>query len=212
MTAMLAVLVVDDHELVRRGLRAYLATEPGLRVVGEAETLAAAERQLARHRPDVALVDLVLPDGDGVALAASAARVSPSTRLVALTGFAEDQRVRRALDAGFAGYLLKTATAAEVAAAIRRVAAGQKALDPAVVGPLLAAPAGAGLTPRELEVLRLIARGASNAEIAASLFIGEKTVKTHVSSLLGKAGVGDRTRLAVWAIGRGLADPPPRQP
>jgi NarL family two-component system response regulator LiaR len=136
------------------------------------------------------------------------ARASPATRLVALTGFAEDHRVRRALDAGFAGYLLKTATAAEVTAAVRRVAAGQRVVDPAVAGPLLSARADAGLTARELEVLRLVARGASNAEIASALFIGEKTVKTHVSSLLGKAGVADRTRLAVWAIGNGLAEPP----
>jgi len=201
---MIRVLVLDDHDLVRRGLAAYLATEPGVEVVAEAATLAAAERELAAHHPNVALVDLVLPDGDGIALAAAAARVSPATRLLALTGFAEDHRVRRALDAGFAGYLLKTAAADEVVAAIRRVAAGQTALDPAVTAPLLGAAPGPGFTAREREVLALLAKGASNAEIAAALFIGEKTVKTHVSNLLGKAGVPDRTRLAVWAIGQGL--------
>lgn len=206
--SVLRLLVVDDHDLVRRGLRAYLSTEPDLEVAGEAATLADARRQLEALRPDVALVDLVLPDGDGVSLGAVAARVSPSSRLIALTGFAEDQRVRRALDAGFAGYLLKSAAAEEVTAAIRRVAGGQTALDPAVTGPLLHPAPGLSLTPRELEVLRLIAQGASNAEIAATLFIGEKTVKTHVSSLLAKAGAADRTRLAVWAIGKGLAEPP----
>lgn len=200
--------MVDDHDLVRRGLRAYLGTEPDMEVAGEAATLAEAEHQLGVLRPDVALVDLVLPDGDGVSLGAVAARSSPRTRLIALTGFAEDQRVRRALEAGFAGYLLKSATAEEVTAAIRRVADGQTALDPAVTGPLLHPAPDPGMTPRELQVLRLIAQGASNAEIAATLFIGGKTVKTHVSSLLAKAGLSDRTRLAVWAIGRGLAEPP----
>lgn len=201
---MIRVLLLDDHDLVRRGLAAYLATEPEITVVAITATLAAAEAALEAHHPDVALVDLLLPDGDGITLATAVARRSPQTRLVALTGFAEDHRVRRALDAGFAGYLLKTAAADEVVAAIRRVAAGQTALDPAVTGPLLATAPGAEFTPREREVLALLAKGASNAEIATALFIGEKTVKTHVSSLLGQAGVPDRTRLAVWAIGQGL--------
>ncbi len=200
----LRVLLVDDHDLVRRGLRAFLATEPNIEAAGEAATLAEARAALLPLQPDVALVDLVLPDGDGTTLAAVARRDSPHTRLLALTGFAEDERVRRALDAGFSGYLLKTATADEVAAAIRRVAAGQTALDPAVTGRLLAAPPGGSFTPREREVLGLIAQGASNAEVGAALGIGEKTVKTHVSNLLAKVGVPDRTRLAVWAVVHGL--------
>ena len=204
----LRVLLLDDHDLVRRGLRAFLATEPGIEVVGEAATLAAGRTLLTQLRPDVALVDLVLPDGDGTTLAATAHATSPHTRLLALTGFAEDERVRRALDAGFAGYLLKSATADEVAAALRRVAAGQTALDPAVTERLLTAPPGGPFTPRERDVLQCIAQGASNAEIADALGIGEKTVKTHVSNLLSKVGVPDRTRLAVWAVAHGLGPIP----
>ena len=201
---MIAVLVLDDHELVRRGLVAYIAGEPDMRVVAEAATVAQARTQLGLHQPDVALVDLVLGTEDGLALSALTAAVSPRTRLIALTGFGEAHRVRRVLDAGFAGYILKTAAADEVVAAIRRVAQGQVALDPAVTAPVVAGAAGMELTGREREVLALIAQGASNAEIAAALSIGEKTVKTHVSNLLAKAGAPDRTRLAVWAIREGL--------
>ncbi len=201
---MITVLLVDDHALVRHGLRAYLETEPGISVVADVATLEAAGDALSGQRPDVALVDLVLGADDGVALAPIAARVSPRTRLVALTGFGEDHRVRRALDAGFAGYLLKTATAEEVLAAIRRVAGGQTALDPAVTAPVLSRAPGGDLTARERDVIALIAKGASNAEISAALAIGEKTVKTHVSNLLAKAQVPDRTRLALWAVRQGL--------
>jgi NarL family two-component system response regulator LiaR len=200
----ITVLLVDDHALVRHGLRAYLETEAGISVVADVPTLEAAGEALSGQRPDVALVDLVLGADDGVALAAIAARVSPHTRLVALTGFGEDHRVRRALDAGFAGYLLKTATAEEVLAAIRRVARGQTALDPAVTAPVLGGAPGGDLTARERDVIALIAKGASNAEISAALAIGEKTVKTHVSNLLAKAQVPDRTRLALWAVRQGL--------
>lgn len=201
---MITVLIVDDHALVRRGLRAFLATEAGIAVVAEAATLRGAAEALAAHRPQVALVDLVLPDGDGTVLAVDALRLSPTTRLLALTGFAEEERVRRVLDAGFAGYLLKTAAAGELAAAVRRAAAGQTVLDPDVASSVRDPAPGTALTPRERDVLALVAQGGSNAEIAAALLIGEKTVKTHISSLLAKAGVADRTRLAVWALRRGL--------
>ena len=201
---MITVLLVDDHALVRHGLRAYLEGEAGIAVVADVATLADAGVALSGHRPDVALVDLVLGAEDGVALAAIATRVSPRTRMVALTGFAEDRRVRRALDAGFAGYLLKTATAEEVLSAIRHVAQGQTVLDPAVTAPVIGGWPGGDLTARECDVIALIAKGASNAEIAAALSIGEKTVKTHISNLLAKAQVPDRTRLAVWAIHQGL--------
>lgn len=201
---MITVLLVDDHELVRRGLRAYLQTEPDIAVVADVATLDAASGALSAHRPDVAMVDLVLGAEDGVGLAGLARRVSPHTRLVALTGFGEEHRVRRALDAGFAGYLLKTAAADEVLSAIRRVAQGQSVLDPAVTALVLCGAPGGNLTARERDVIALIAKGASNAEIAAALQLGEKTVKTHVSNLLDKTQLPDRTRLAVWAIHQGL--------
>jgi DNA-binding NarL/FixJ family response regulator len=202
---MVRIVVVDDHELVRRGLRAFLGTEPDLEVVGEARPVEEARALLPHLLPDVVLVDLVLPDGDGVALAAAAAACRPAPRLLALTGFGEEARVRRALEAGFAGYLLKTATAAELAAAVRRVAAGQRVLDPAVAGPLLT---GEGVTARERQVLALLAEGKTNGEIAQALGIGEATVKTHVSNLLAKVGVPDRTRLALWARDRGFGGAP----
>lgn len=201
---MITVVLVDDHALVRHGLRAYLETAAEVCVVADVATLDAAAIALSGHQPDVAMVDLVLGSDDGVALAAIAARVSPRTRLVALTGFGEDHRVRRALDAGFAGYLLKTATAEEVLSAMRHVAQGQTVLDPAVTAPVISGAAGSDLTARERDVVALIAKGASNAEIASALAIGEKTVKTHISNLLAKAQVPDRTRLAVWAIHQGL--------
>jgi DNA-binding NarL/FixJ family response regulator len=210
----ISVLVVDDHAVVRQGLRTFLDLQEDIEVVGEAGDGAAAVAEAERLAPDVVLMDLAMPGTDGVeAIRALRARV-PDARAIALTSFSDDERVFGAVRAGAAGYLLKDTDPAELVAGIRTVAAGQGLLSPPVAARLLeemadggaARPEAADLTPREREVLLLIARGRSNKRIALELGVAEKTVKTHVGHVLAKLDLSDRTQAALYAVREGLGE------
>lgn len=204
------VLLVDDHAVVRQGLRAFLQLQPDIEVVGEAGGGSAAAEAAAESGADVVLMDLVMPEGDGVEAIQALARAAPAARVLVLTSFGEDGRIFAAMQAGAAGYLLKDVEPDQLAAAIRDVHRGRAALHPEVAARLMrraAEPAGVEpLTPREREVLRLVVEGFANKQIARRLLITEKTVKTHVSNVLQKLGVEDRTQAAVLAIRQRLLE------
>jgi NarL family two-component system response regulator LiaR len=219
------VLIVDDHAVVREGLRTFLGLQDGLAVVGEAADGEEALQQVAGLGPDVVLMDLVMPRLDGVGAMQALRARGATTRVIVLTSFADDERILPAIQAGAAGYLLKNVAPAELARAVRAAHAGEALLDPAVAARLVAAVAGgtagaAGvarrsertaaetLTPREREVLGLLARGLANKRIARELGVSEKTVKAHVGHLLAKLGVSDRTQAALYAVRSGLAEDP----
>jgi NarL family two-component system response regulator LiaR len=212
------VLVVDDHAVVREGLRTFLELQDGIVVVGEAGDGEAGVSAAERLRPDVVLMDLVMPRLDGVGAMRRLRRRLPATRVIVLTSFADDERLLPAIRAGAAGYLLKDAEPRELARAVRAAHAGEALLDPAVAARVvqeLAAPTDGDvaerLTRREREVLELLARGLSNKRIARELGIAEKTVKTHVGHLLAKLGVTDRTQAAVRAVRAGLVRSDPHR-
>ena len=209
------VLVVDDHEVVRRGLHAFLDGEPDLEVVGDAGGGEEALELFAQldsdgRRPDVVLMDLQMAPMDGIETTRRVRELYPGVEVVALTSFAEKERVRAALDSGASGYLLKDSQPSEVAAAVRSAHRGEIQLDPAVTRPLITdLSSGTNgvtslLTSRELEVLRLVGAGKANKEIAAELVISERTARTHVSNVLRKIGVSSRTQAAVLAVREGL--------
>ena len=205
------VLIVDDHAVVREGLRTFLELQDGIAVAGEAADGEQAVMQAEALRPDVVLMDLVMPRLDGVGAMRELRRRLPGTRVIVLTSFAEDERLLPAIQAGAAGYLLKNVAPAELARAIRAAHAGEALLDPLIAARLVEAiaqpagePAPERLTAREQEVLALIARGYSNKRIALELGIAEKTVKTHVGHVLAKLGVADRTQAALHAVRMGL--------
>ena len=207
------VFLADDHPVVRQGLRTFLESRPGMEVVGEAGDGDSAVEHVARLRPDVVLMDLVMPGGDGVAAIRRIRERAPDTRVVVLTSFASDDQVIPAVQAGAAGYLLKDVEPSGLEAAIRLVHDGEALLDPQIAGRVMdqvAHPSPSGdlgsLTPREREVLELLGRGLSNRELADTLVVSEKTVKTHVSNILMKLGVHDRTQAALLAVRAGLVD------
>ena len=209
---MIRVLIVDDHAVVREGLRTFLELQDGIDVAGEAADGEQAVAEAERLRPDVVLMDLVMPRLDGVAAMHALRERVPSARVVVLTSFLDDDKLLPALRAGAAGYLLKNAPPQELARAVRAAHAGEALLDPIVAARLVGALAGEEqpldrLTPREREVLQLIGRGFPNKRIARELTISEKTVKTHVGHVLAKLGVTDRTQAAVAAVRAGLVDP-----
>lgn len=204
---MIKVLIVDDHEMVRLGISTYIGVQPDLTVAGEAKDGQEGLEKALDLRPDVILMDLVMPRMDGVTATKKILAAWPEARIIILTSFIDDEKVFPALEAGAASYILKTATAEEIASAIRKTAGGESVLEPQVTNkvmnhlsrkrqPLLYDD----LTNREREVLQLIAQGKSNQEIADELFITLKTVKTHVSNILEKLEVEDRTQAAIYAF------------
>ena len=205
------MLVVDDHAVVREGLRAFLDLQDGIEVAGEAADGEAAIAEAERLAPDVVLMDLLMPRLDGVGAMRVLRERVPAARVIVLTSFLDEERLMPALRAGAAGYLLKNAEPAEVARAVRAAHDGEALLDPVVAARLMETLAGEEepldrLTPREREVLELIGRGYANKRIALALELSEKTVKTHVGHVLAKLGVNDRTQAAVVAVRAGLVD------
>ena len=220
-TDAVTVVVADDQSAVREGLVLLLGTLPGIAVIGEAEDGEAAVEAVATKNPQVVLMDLNMPRCDGVEATRRIRASHPRTQVVVLTTYSDDDSIIAALQAGALGYLTKDATRAEIGRAVLAAAAGQAVLDPAVQQRLLSAavrapaavPAGPApgdddLTPREAEVLRLIAAGKSNREIARALFVSEATVKTHVNRIFAKTGSRDRGQAVHYAYQHGYADPP----
>jgi two-component system, NarL family, response regulator LiaR len=210
---MIRVLIADDHAVVRQGLRTFLELQDEIEVVGKAADGIEALELVQRTAPDVALLDLVMPRLGGLEAIRRIREVAPATRVLVLTSFADDDTVLPAVRAGAAGYLLKDVQPPELVGAIRTVHAGEALLAPAVATMLveqLAAEDGAGaerddhLTPREREVLALLARGRANKVIARDLGVSERTVKTHVSNILAKLNLTDRTQAAVYAVRHGI--------
>ena len=220
-TEAVTVIVADDQSAVREGLVLLLGTLPGIAVIGEAEDGEATVEAVAAKNPQVVLMDLNMPRCDGVEATRRIRASYPQTQVVVLTTYSDDDSIIAALQAGALGYLTKDATRAEIGRAVLAAAAGQAVLDPAVQQRLLSAavrapaatPAGSALadddlTPREAEVLRLIAAGKSNREIARALFVSEATVKTHVNRIFAKTGSRDRGQAVHYAYTRGYASPP----
>jgi NarL family two-component system response regulator LiaR len=216
MSAPIRVLIVDDHGVVREGLRTFLELQDGIDVVGEAANGEEALDRVAELRPDVVVMDLVMPKLDGVGAMRELQRLAHAPRVLVLTSFLDDERLMPAIEAGAAGYLLKNVAPAELARAVRAAHAGEAMLDPTVAARLVERIAGREraastgldeLTPREREVLECIARGRSNKQIALELGVAEKTVKTHVGHLLAKLDVADRTQAALLAVREGLFGP-----
>ena len=209
----ITVLLVDDHELVRRGVRAFLETQPGITVVAEAGGGEEAVRLAAEHAPDVALMDLIMPGMDGVEATRRLTAQSPRTNVIMLTSYHDDEHVFPAIRAGALSYVLKEVGPEQLADAVRKAAAGEAVLHPRVAARVVRELHGARrdepnvfheLSDRELEVLKLIAEGMNNAEIAGRLYVSEKTVKSHVSNILSKLHLVDRTQAAVYAWRQGV--------
>ncbi len=202
------VLIVDDHSVVRQGLRMFLTVDPDIEVVGEAEDGEEALCLADESKPDVVLMDLLMPNMDGITAITHMRRAQPDIEIIALTSVLEDASVVGAVRAGAIGYLLKDTRAGELCQAIKAAAAGQVQLSPPAVARLMREvklpDSPTALTERETEVLRLVGLGFSNKEIARELSIGEKTVKTHVSNILSKLGVLSRTQAALHAVKIGL--------
>jgi len=207
------LIVADDHPLVRQGVCAFLEIQPGIRILGQAATGLEAVELCREHRPDVVLMDLLMPEMDGIEATAAIRKFHPEAKVIVLSSFHEDSHVLRAIKAGVLSYLLKDVAAEELVSAIRKAARGEAVLNSRVASQIMGAITGgdrpvanalAELTTREIEVLRMIAQGLSNQRIADQLVLSEKTVKTHVSSILMKLNVGDRTQAAAIAWRTGL--------
>ena len=215
MTETIHILIADDHAIVREGLRALIETERGMELVGEAADGVEAVLRARSLQPDVILLDLVMPRKDGIEAIGEIKQENPEARILVLTSFAEDDKVFPAIQAGALGYLLKDSSPQELLQAIREVYRGESSLHPAIARKLIRElnrpsdlPATEEpLTEREVEVLILVARGLSNQEIAERLVVGERTVRTHVSNILGKLHLANRTQAALYAVREGLAGP-----
>ena len=213
--AKVRVLIVDDHQVVRQGLRTFLELHDDLEVVGEADNGATAVDLARRLKPDIVLMDLVMPGLDGIAATRQVRALEGGPQVIALTSFAEDDKVFPVIQAGASSYLLKDVSPDELVEAIRAVRRGEARLHPDIARKLMEQVVRRdtrpdsdrlveSLTEREREVIRLVAKGQSNQVIAQALVISEKTVKTHISNILGKLGLEDRTQLAIYAIRNGL--------
>ncbi|MBV9791255.1 MAG: response regulator transcription factor [Chloroflexi bacterium] len=215
MNERITVLLVDDHTIVRQGVRTFLELQPDIAVIGEAETGVEAVRLASEYAPDVVLMDLKLPEMDGIAATRKLVEISPRTHVIVLTSYHDDEHIFPAIRAGAISYVLKDIRPAALADVVRKAAAGEAVLHPRVARRLMqeinrsraVADALAALTEREVEVLRLVGEGLSNAEIAARLVISEKTAKSHISNILSKLHLADRTQAAVYAWREGLMHP-----
>ncbi len=213
MSKPIRVLIVDDHAIVRKGIRVLLSTEPDIEVAGEAQDGRQAIAEASRLQPDVILMDLVMPEVDGITAIQHITVHQPQVRILVLTSFATDDKIFPAIKAGALGYLLKDSSPRELIQAIHQVCRGESFLHPLVARKLLEElsqpptqpPTPDPLTGREVEVLRLVAQGQSNQEIAAVLMISEATVRTHVSNILSKLHLASRTQAALYALREGLA-------
>lgn len=204
---MIKVLLVDDHEMVRMGVSAYLSTQPDIEVVGEAENGRKGSELALELRPDIILMDLVMDEMDGVEATRAIIQEWPEAKIVVVTSFLDDEKLYPVIEAGATSYLLKTSRASDIADAVRATYDGETVLEPKVTGKMMSRmrqkkeqPLHEDLTEREFEILLLIAEGKSNQEIADELFIALKTVKTHVSNILNKLNVSDRTQAVIYAF------------
>ncbi|PEF11936.1 DNA-binding response regulator [Bacillus thuringiensis] len=204
---MIKVLLVDDHEMVRMGVSAYLSTQPDIEVVGEAENGRKGSELALQLRPDIILMDLVMDEMDGVEATCAIIQEWPEAKIVVVTSFLDDEKLYPVIEAGATSYLLKTSRASDIADAVRATYDGETVLEPKVTGKMMSRmrqkkeqPLHDDLTEREFEILLLIAEGKSNQEIADELFIALKTVKTHVSNILNKLNVSDRTQAVIYAF------------
>ena len=212
MTGMIRVLVADDHPVLREGLRALFATTPDMQLVGDASNGAEAVELARAVKPDVILLDLVMPHEDGIEVITAVKRENPDARILVLTSFAEDDKVFAVIRQGVSGFQLKDVLPGDLLQAIRTVAAGQSSLHPLIARKVLQqlsagprpAPARPALTDRELEVLNLVAQALDTEEIAERLSVSPRTVRTHISNLLGKLNLANRTQLALYALNEGL--------
>ena len=214
MTDVTRVLIVDDHVVVRRGIQMFLDTDPSIQIVGEAESGRGGVRKAKALQPDVILMDLVMPDGDGIEALAEIKRSIPNVKIIVLTTFGDELRAKAAMEAGADGYLLKDACGEALLQAIHGVQQGEMPIHPRVAPHLIRdhtqfqGTGGIGqLTEREKEVLRLVAQGLSNKAIAEALNLSSGTVKVHISNILGKLGVSSRTEACVLALQSGLIPP-----
>ena len=215
MSETITMVLVDDHQIVRQGVRALLETQPDITIVGEASSGEEGVRLCADQAPDVVLMDLVMPGMNGVEATRQIKQQSPRTQVIVLTSYHEDEHILPAIKAGALSYLLKDVSPAELLDAVRKAARGETTIHPRVAAKMMQALHGsdekeessfADLSRREIEVLRLIAEGMPNAAIAEALFISEKTVKSHVGNILSKLHLADRTQAAVYAWRSGLID------
>ncbi|ELK48176.1 response regulator transcription factor [Halobacillus sp. ACCC02827] len=210
---MIRVLFADDHEMVRIGVSAYLSAQPDIEVIAEADDGQAAVDLALRHHPDIILMDLVMENMDGIEATKQITEQWPEAKIIIVTSFLDDEKVYPALEAGATSYMLKTSKAEEIAKAIRSTFDGQSVLEPEVTGKIMtkmrkpdAADLHDQLTAREKEVLLLMAEGRTNQEISEQLFIALKTVKVHVSNILGKLQVSDRTQAVIYAFKNDLIE------